>query len=378
MRKLVALICALASALALAAEVPGVLNSGGTSYVPGAGPAVSQNPFLTKGGVCNGKFPNLINDICWSCMFPVKMFGKAIYSGGQKDYDSQVATTLGFCSCSIKPGYYVSFWEMALMADVTHIPGCFPLLGGVHVPMALKPHSYGYTGRRGDRMFHGRNRRAFRHVNLYINPAMVLMGALLDSQCLDGRAFDIPYTSALDPTQTSDKLSLLLMPYAPAFSSKPAVTGCSVQAPAAFLDFPIPALFWCAPEVLPPYSGSMATHKSPESTARVLVTRTLAKLHAAGTVWGSTGVAGMCGYYPMLVMDLRMYKYQRLLPRPQTEKYLGQCCDTVGTDPIFREHYTKLPIPGKRDFSYAIFRKRDCCSFSPSLANTWNGGNANP
>lgn len=26
-------------------------------------------------GVCTGKFPNLISDVCWSCMFPIKLFG---------------------------------------------------------------------------------------------------------------------------------------------------------------------------------------------------------------------------------------------------------------------------------------------------------------
>lgn len=39
--------------------------------------------------ICTGKFPNLITDVCWSCMFPIKLFGSTnLVSDGQEDFDS--------------------------------------------------------------------------------------------------------------------------------------------------------------------------------------------------------------------------------------------------------------------------------------------------
>lgn len=53
-------------------------------------------------GVCTGKFPNLISDVCWSCMFPIKLFGSTeLISDGQEDFDS--GNKSAFCTCDNPP-----------------------------------------------------------------------------------------------------------------------------------------------------------------------------------------------------------------------------------------------------------------------------------
>lgn len=40
-------------------------------------------------GACEGKFMNPITDICWSCMYPIRLFGSLnLGSGAAEDYDS--------------------------------------------------------------------------------------------------------------------------------------------------------------------------------------------------------------------------------------------------------------------------------------------------
>ncbi|WP_225934827.1 TraU family protein [Cupriavidus sp. EM10] len=34
--------------------------------------------------LCTGKFPNLISDVCWSCMMPIKLFGTATLLGAAR------------------------------------------------------------------------------------------------------------------------------------------------------------------------------------------------------------------------------------------------------------------------------------------------------
>ena len=63
----------------------------------------------TAGAVgCSGKFMNPITDICWSCVFPITVFGKAIDKGGQLDTESGPT---GVCVCNANIGIPIGFWE---------------------------------------------------------------------------------------------------------------------------------------------------------------------------------------------------------------------------------------------------------------------------
>ncbi len=77
-------------------------------------------------------------------------------------------------------------------------------------------------------------------------------------------------------------------------------------------------------------------------------------------MWSASGKAGMCGYYPQILMDKTQYKYQMTYPVPQTTKIAGQCCQPFGRSTILWEAGKEFPVKGE-DFSYLIFRKRDCC-----------------
>lgn len=316
-------------------------------------------------GVCSGKFPNLINDVCWSCTFPIKMFGNmTLYSGGQDDF--QEGSTNPMCACSNPPkvGIPESFWELDQMTDVTTVPGCFPILGGMQANIGLNADAFGYTSMNKQAGI-GKTRRSFRQVNLYINPAMYLMGAILDDACLDKRGFDVPWVSFADPTHNDDELAGILTPYAFPFGSLLAIGAISADSIAATIGFPISAIFWSAGAQgsMYPLTGTNEAHLSNEQTARLQTYRILAKLHAAGTQWSEYGEGGMCGAYPQIIMDKRQYKFQRLgQSKPQTEKIDGKCCDPLGRSTILTQSGTEAPLPGFKDFSYAIFRKRDCCS----------------
>ena len=311
---------------------------------------------------CEGKFPNLITDVCWSCTFPIRMFGKdTITLSGGEDYPSSKKT---FCSCSNPPkvGIPMGFWEMNQMTDVTSTPGCFPLLGGVKVNVGINSDAYGYGRIRGEN-----NRQtytSFRQVNLYINPAMYIMGAVLDNSCMDNRGIDIPWVSFADPTHNDEELANILAPYAFPFASLPAIGAATVDAVAATAGFPIPEIFWAAGAYGPmyPLTGTNTAHMTNEQAARLQTVRVLAKLHAAGTQWAAAGDDAMCSYYPQIIMDKRQYKLQRLAPKPQTQKINGKCCDPIGRTTILTESNTEPPLSSFKDFGYAIFRKRDCCS----------------
>lgn len=313
--------------------------------------------------LCTGKFPNLITDICWSCTFPITLMGQPLNNG--EDYTSRNSnSSLCLCGNQAKAGIPTSFWELVYMTDVTNIPGCFPLLGGILIDTGINSDQYGTDGHN--------DAHSFQQVNLYVNPAMYLMGAVTDSTCMDTRGFDVPWVSFADPLHNDDALAMLVTPYAYPFAGLTALAAGSVDAVAATAGFPLQELFWVAGAWGPmyPVTGNITARVSREQMARLQTARMFAELHALGTSYSAAGDGSMCGYVPQLIMDKRQYKFSRILPFPE-KKIFGTCCGPIGRSTILTESGTQAPITSMKDFSYAIFRKRDCCSgvITPNSAN---------
>jgi len=322
-----------------------------------ASAAILQVPFAeaANGMLCSGKFPNLITDICWSCMFPITFAGIPLSTG--EDYKSRSSNSpLCLCPQQAKAGIPTSFWEMVYMTEVTNIPGCFPLLGGVMIDTGINSMEYGAESQTA-------TGHSFQQINEYINPVMYLLGAVVDSTCMDSRGFDIPWVSFADPTHNDDALAMILTPYAYPFAGLTALAAGSVDGVAASVGFPIPELFWVAGAWGPmyPLTGNVAAHVSRDQMGRLQTARLLAQLHAMGTQWSAAGDGAMCGYLPQLIMDKREYKISRLYPFP-SQSVLGKCCSPIGRSTILDETGTQAPLTSMKDFGYAIFRKRDCCS----------------
>jgi len=313
-------------------------------------------------GLCQGKFPNLLTDICWECLYPVTMAGIPLSTGTAEDYQSRVDTSpVCLCSNQLKAGIPTSFWEPLYMADQSNIPGCFPLLGGVQIASPMNAMQYGTAGGRSS---HGTaDHVSFYQVNLYINPALYIMGALTDSSCLDTRGFDAPYVSFLDPTHGDDTLAALIEPQAFAFASLPAVligTLDAIQVNAMqFGNQYIPWWFGSWGSAYPHTGHTKET--SSDSNGRLLTARLLDKMHNLGVMTTAAGDGAMCGYVPQLQMDKRQYKFSRLLPFPE-QKTLGTCCSPIGRSTILSGTGTNAPLSGYNNTGYFIFRKRDCCS----------------
>lgn len=337
--------------------------------------------------ICPNKFPDFINDVCWSCMFPFKVFGANLMRSDGEDFDTDASKSpVCLCVDQLKAGVPVSFWEMSYMVDVHTAPGCLPTLGGMTLPLPWVDSQYGVIG--------GQNtprKTSFRNSAYYVSPMMYLLGAVLDDSCSDRSPFDVGWTSEFDPTWSDDELALIKMPIAYAFSSLPGVMAAGVDAAAALIGFPRNEIFWQAGSWGPmyPITGNVKDFRSMDQTGHLLAARMLAEAHGMREMAGlfskgggrsyacepgepgcdsSTTNAAMCAGSPTdmpseLIMKKKQYKLQRLFPTPYTSKSnLGGCCMPIGRTTVMSESRTQMPPEGYKDFGYAIFRKRDCCS----------------
>lgn len=306
-------------------------------------------------GVCQGEFANPITDICWSCMFPMTLGGTPLLTMDQED----TANPGGFlCACSNPPmvGIKSGFWEPARRVDVTRTPYCFVSLGGI----SLDP---GIRAPEGEvRLQADNTKQSSWQAHWYVDPILYYLEVVLDNPCMETGSFDVAYMTEIDPTWNDDELTMLLNPETFLFGNPIAQAACAGDCVLATTGFGSNTLFWCAGcnGSIYPFNGHVQAHVSMVQASSLVAQRMTAKLHREFLMWGTYGEDAMCGLYPQPVMDKTQYKYQMLYPISQTEKINGRCCQPFGRSTAVWGAGRSFPYKGE-DFSYMIFRKRNCC-----------------
>lgn len=314
--------------------------------------------FAHAAGACIGKFPNPISDICWSCMLPVSI-GKAEVGNfdGQEDMpDFNPSNPV--CSCIVSPtiGVTLGFWEPARIVEVVRRPFCLPTLGGVDLSPGIAAPQHGRrTSIYGDK-------EAFYQAHFYINPVLYWLEVIGDFPCLEQGTLDIAYLTEVDPLWNDDELTLILNPEAVLFANPVAVAACAADCVAASLGFGLEQMFWCAgcQGVIYPMDGWVAQHGGGVASSMLLTQRLTAKMHREMVTWGYHSEKGLCGPYFLPQMDKRAYKTQMLYPIPNTKKIAGKCCQPFGRQTVLWGAGREIPAKGE-DFSYMLFRKKNCC-----------------
>ena len=309
---------------------------------------------------CEGKFPNIISDICWSCVGPIKVGGITVVNIGKQD-DTNTNSGIG-CYCNNggvpKIGVKVSFWEPARIAEVVKTPYCFPTLGGITIDMGVHAPAHGREpgAKKG-------TKTSFYQVHWYVNPLLYLAEILLDSNCLDKQGFDLGYLTELDPLWADSESTFILNPDAALFTNVVAKAACAADCVAATAGFSINSLFWCAgcQGSMYPLTGWVGSHISGIQASSLLMQRMTNKLHREGLMWQASGSDAQCGYQIQPIMDKNNYKSQLIYPVPRTAKVFGKCCSPYGRTTLHWQSGKELPYQGGENFSYQVYRKRDCC-----------------
>lgn len=318
---------------------------------------------------CQGRFPNLVTDVCYDCMFPIIIGGVAIDMGINSDnYDSQGGSS-PVCSCAsnLAVGIPSSFWEPIYMVDSTNVAGCMPLLGGIQINPPTNSAETGSTVVINSQIG-GVSKAAFMQINEYINPVMTTLGIISNNPCLDSRGFDTPYVSWADPTWNDDTLAMILTPYAYPFAGIPSIAAEAPDAIAATTGFGLEQLFWTAGAwgSMYPVTGNISVANTPEQISHLLIARIFAKLHAAGVQQTTAGKSAQqaCGALgvPEFLMDKRQYKTNRTFPFPDN------LCTPISRPLALQE--VGAAAPQYKDYGYFIFRKKDCCSTIAGLTSS--------
>lgn len=321
--------------------------------------AVSMPAPASAEGSCKGRFPNLVTDICWRCMLPLSIGSAHIANlGGQTDIANPGNPV---CTCDGTPpkiGLTLGFWEPAQLAEVPREPYCFPTLGGIRLDTGEQKVRHSRGTKTGDNY----TSTAFYHAHHYTFPAMYVLGVMNDHPCLEQKSIDLSYITEYDPSWYEPGLSTWLNPEALLFANPVALAACAADCVAATVNKPLANLHWCAgcQGSLHPMQGRVPHHTGGVTTSLLLAERLQAKMHKLAIAWQHHGGGALCGPRPNLVMDRQAYKTQMLYPIPNTTKINGKCCQHFGASSVMWGSGKEFPIAGE-DFSYLLFRKRNCC-----------------
>ena len=309
----------------------------------------------TVQAACFGRVINPVTDVCWECVFPIKVGAAQLSDSGVNDPVTD-ATAICVCQKGIRlaAGINLSFFEPIRTAEIVRTPYCFPSLGGITLNAGLSAPAHGRSASRSREA--EKSHTAFYQVHWYHTPWLFVLEALFDTNCLEQSPWDLAYVTEVDPLWDDAWASFVLAPESALFANPAAVAACAADCVAASLGSPRTELFWCSgcQGSLYPLAGWTASMTNALSTWRLLTARMSVKLAREGLLWAAYGKRGQCGPFFEPIPRKDVWRTQLVYPASESR------CFPFGAMSAFQSAGKTFPVKGE-DGALLLWRKRDCC-----------------
>lgn len=298
----------------------------------------------------------IFTDICWECIFPIRVMGVPIVNGD--GYVPDEATRKPFCICDDNlgvphVGITTSMWEPYRIVEFQYQPGCSSVLNGIN--FGFDPT---FMGTHGTDEKDGSDMR-FMHYHYYAFPLMIMLDLFTGKNCNAGGFLDLDlmYLSEVDPTWVNDELAFFTTPESALVANPVGVMACVADAMSANAGRPIKELFWCAGSwgTLYPFSGHTVGGNGPLHDTSLMKARVQAALHRRGLAWGTVGDDEMCSGVIKPVFPKQQYKWSMFWPVPETDS-----AHVIGKSSLLWGAGRWIPAVGETPI-YIVWRWKDCC-----------------
>lgn len=309
--------------------------------------------------VCNtgvGAVINVVEDICWDCLFPLSIAGERVMPG-PPDNDTPSMASVPVCICPAPyPQYYtvgitMSYWEPARYIETVRDPFCFPSLG-----ISLGTDEIFGVGSTNASPAGFRANLTTMQAHFFVFPLFVIMGILEDMLgCEEDGLFSIGFLSEIDPLWNDDLYSFVISPEGLLFANQAAQMSCIADAASSAAGYSLDPLFWCVASggSLYPITGhvndndALQAHNAVAARVQFLMLRDLEDCDVG--LW-------YCGCVPTPIWVKHDYRVQLAMPlRDYTCRPYGQ------TD--FMWAAGKNPVGySQENFVWIIFRRHICCN----------------
>uniref|UniRef100_UPI00402B83BB TraU family protein n=1 Tax=Methylomonas sp. PHL2-19 TaxID=3438878 RepID=UPI00402B83BB len=313
----------------------------------------------------------MITDICWGCLFPIRLAGgvldfRAPQSKGSGDSSvgddlvpSSAASNV-YCVCDGKElipevGMTMGYWGPARVVELVPNPWCAPTLGGTKINQS-NVRLWGGSSP----VVYDTDEIVFLNYHYYAFPIYVMLDLFWEDRCFaDGyKDFDLLYVSELDPTWNNDELAFFTNPEVVLFANPVALAACSFDAIAASAGRPIDEMFWCAGAWGGIYPLSGHAHPGEGIAPRqssLLMTRATAALHRRGLAHRTVGDDHVCGGTISPFIPKSQYATTMFYPVADT-----QSKHAIGESDLLWGAGHSYPGSGEYHV-YILWRWTDCC-----------------
>lgn len=314
----------------------------------------------------------MISNICWTCVFPVRLMGVDLFGSSLLDPGGVDAAGYQLSSrpepppqSADDPGCYcqedghlprigmtIGMWQPAEVYETTLIPGCSSFLGGTNLGIT-DPLYLGTAGVPTEDL----EQQSFTHIHTYSYPVVGLME--LFTKCQRGYVdIDALYFSEVDPTWNDPFIAIYGNPMSTFGASVPAQAACIPDAISSAVGNPIDELFWCGgtwTSTLAPYTGYNHNMGTMQFTSAAAL-RLLAMNHVRGINKRMTGDDAACAptYDPTL--NRSDYRWQVAWPNAEASR-------NHGSGEALLTWAGARWIPAVADMPlYLLWRWTDCCA----------------
>ncbi len=318
--------------------------------------AILLSPAVTE-ALCKGPGMNPATDVCWNCIFPIKIGGVTVYPNTSGSPDPPDAANSPACVCPAPPPIYyrygipISFWEPKALVETVKEPFCSPALGG------STGSSLGFAAGAGSDHSQGSQTDiyTFAQVHYIKFPVWAVLQLLTDLTCFQSGGFDVLFMSEVYPLWSNDTLAAIQNPDAALFANYLSQTACAADGAAANTWLPLNALYWCMGSwgSAFPLTGHITEETDTQANAG-LAARVNFLLSRLGMVQ-DCGV-NMCGCVPTPVWVKTNYRFH--VSKPVRDSI----CHPIGRSSLVWGALKNPPYSGN-NFLWVTFRKRVCCAF---------------
>lgn len=306
--------------------------------------------------------PRMFTDICWACLFPIRVAGFSITPGQAPD----MASDLSVCLCSDNNGIYMpgivnSMWEPARLIEVVRRPGCSMTLGGANLGFGNQ-RQFGTLNESATGEAISTAKNSFYNVHYYAFPIMSILELYMPKRCSpDGYSdLDIIQLSEIDPTWNNDELAFFTHPESAAVANPLAQAACAADASMGIAgQQPLESMWWCAGTWggIYPMAGTAVPNDFGRTTS-LLAARTVGQMHRRGFAHLTMGDDTICRGMIFPTIPKTQYKLSMFYPRAETKK-----AHYIGAHPITWQGGEGRSIPKVgEDALYMMFRWNDCCN----------------
>jgi conjugal transfer pilus assembly protein TraU len=304
---------------------------------------------------------NPVTDICWNCVFPIRIGGVTVIPGDVPDTPDLSRLPVCVCPIPVPPflrsGIPVSYWEPARFVETVKDPFYFPSLGA-GMPNLVAP---GFLGGTHSQIASGNqiDTSTFAQAHWFIFPVWTLLELLTDFVCLEESGFDVTYLSEVDPLWNNDILSLIMSPEALLFANPVAQMSCVADSVAANGGLPISALYWCMGSWGPAYplTGHVNDDNYVQANAAIAA-RMIYKMGRMGALHDTA--VNLCAAVPTPIWVKQNYRLHAAKPVRDVT------CSPIGRSSLIWGAGNNPPFSAggnsSDNFLWMIFRKRACCA----------------